>query len=158
MGLPWRGPRRGPRKGGLNCAALFAYCPCWSCRAAAQAGSAAGGGKLCIAPLNASFKQGFRNGLLLGPSQVLSCSTLNQLALLTAPIPPIPASRSLSGLKWFTSAADGEMSFALGRELDGNGRPIPGNSGLTLFFVPIERDAGGAPQASWAGRWVLGGG
>eukprot|EP00127_Corallochytrium_limacisporum_P007003 Clim_evm11s240 gene=Clim_evmTU11s240 len=45
----------------------------------------------------------------------------------------------LYGIKWFTSAAsrsDTEISFTLAREVDPKtGKAIPGNKGLTLFFV-----------------------
>ena len=60
--------------------------------------------------------------------------------------PSLPAASRLWGYKWFTSAADGEMAFALGRECGPGGRPIPGNRGLSMFFVPIRRDAHGAPE------------
>lgn len=58
----------------------------------------------------------------------------------------IGAWHRLTGYKWFTSAADGEMAMALARELDASGRPEPGNRGLSLFYVPIVRDDQGCPQ------------
>ncbi|KDD73485.1 hypothetical protein H632_c2127p0, partial [Helicosporidium sp. ATCC 50920] len=54
---------------------------------------------------------------------------------------------ALHGYKWFTSAADGEMAMTLGRERDANGQPVPGNKGLSLFFVQIRRDAGPTGRA-----------
>ncbi|KAK3233439.1 protein kinase super protein [Cymbomonas tetramitiformis] len=44
----------------------------------------------------------------------------------------------LHGQKWFTSAADGEMSLALARCLDQQGSPIPGTRGLALFYVEMR--------------------
>lgn len=53
----------------------------------------------------------------------------------------------LTGYKWFTSAADGEMAMALARERDANGKPIAGNKGLSLFYVPVQREDGiGTPK------------
>lgn len=49
----------------------------------------------------------------------------------------------LHGYKWFTSAADGEVAMALARELPGD-ESAPG--GLSLFYVPVTRDAAGRPQ------------
>ena len=71
--------------------------------------------------------------------------------LLTPPVPP-PLPR-LHGYKWFTSAADGEMSMALAREQPA---PVAGSGGsgeLTLFYVPVTRDAGGRPQVSAPSAW-----
>lgn len=52
---------------------------------------------------------------------------------------------SLTGFKWFTSAADGEVAMALARECGPDGRPLPGTAGLTLFYVPVRRDEHGTP-------------
>lgn len=50
----------------------------------------------------------------------------------------------LFGYKWFTSAADGEMSMALAREQEQPGSSSP--AGLTLFYVPVRRDEQGRPE------------
>ncbi|PRW33943.1 acyl- dehydrogenase family member 11-like [Chlorella sorokiniana] len=54
----------------------------------------------------------------------------------------------LHGYKWFTSAADGEISMALARERSASGTANSGSTGrgLTLFLVPVTRDADGRPQ------------
>ena len=38
------------------------------------------------------------------------------------------------------------MAMELARECGPHGRPIPGTKGLTLFFVPVRRDAQGSPE------------
>lgn len=64
---------------------------------------------------------------------------------------PPSAPHRLTGFKWFTSAADGEMSMALAREMTNTGSGgtagSGGGGGLTLFFVPVQRDEQGRPQA-----------
>eukprot|EP00887_Chlorella_sp_A99_P006098 scaffold22.g6098.t1 len=72
-------------------------------------------------------------------------------ATLATPLDPgatgVGSWHSLSGYKWFTSAADGEVAMALARERDpGSGAPIPGAAGLALYYVPVRRDADGCPQ------------
>ena len=59
--------------------------------------------------------------------------------------------RRLQGYKWFTSAADGEMSMALAREPPPDGTSSAsngsgGSGGLTLFYVPVQRDEEGKPK------------
>lgn len=44
---------------------------------------------------------------------------------------------ALHGIKWFSSAADGEMALALAREVSST----PQKNGLTLFYVPLLRPA-----------------
>lgn len=58
----------------------------------------------------------------------------------------------LHGYKWFTSAADGEISMALAQERPAGGGADSGSSGrgLTLFLVPVTRDAEGRPQVGQA--------
>ena len=44
----------------------------------------------------------------------------------------------LYGYKWFTSATDAKMAFALARERDADtGKPIEGTKGLSLFYVEV---------------------
>lgn len=59
----------------------------------------------------------------------------------------------LHGYKWFTSAADGEVAMALARELPagasgggGGGATGVAAGGLSLFYVPVQRDSAGRPQ------------
>lgn len=51
---------------------------------------------------------------------------------------------ALSGVKWFTSAADGGLALTLARVVDGLGGTVPGSRGLTMFLVEIPRDERGA--------------
>lgn len=50
---------------------------------------------------------------------------------------------TLSGVKWFTSAATSEMALTLARIDDGSGGLISGSRGLTMFLVEVERDERG---------------
>lgn len=49
---------------------------------------------------------------------------------------------TLDGIKWFTSATDSSMALALARERGADGRLIPGNQGLALFFVEMRGEDG----------------
>ena len=49
---------------------------------------------------------------------------------------------TLHGVKWFTSATTSEMALTLARIDDGDGPPVPGSRGLSLFCVEISREAG----------------
>lgn len=50
---------------------------------------------------------------------------------------------ALTGVKWFTSAADGGMALTLARIVDARGQTVPGSRGLSMFLVEVPRDAQG---------------
>ncbi len=57
----------------------------------------------------------------------------------------------LSGYKWFTSATDAKMAFALARERDTvTGQPVQGTKGLSLFYVEVSDQIAGV--GAGAGR------
>lgn len=51
-------------------------------------------------------------------------------------------SYKLYGTKWFTSATTSQMTFTLARIQDEFGETIPGNKGLSLFYVKLRDDDG----------------
>ncbi len=51
---------------------------------------------------------------------------------------------ALSGIKWFTSAADGDLALTLARVVDRQGGTVPGSRGLTMFLVEVPRDERGS--------------
>ena len=55
------------------------------------------------------------------------------------------ADTKLTGYKWFSSATDANMAFALARESAAGGAeaPIGGSRGLSLFYVEVREDHGG---------------
>ncbi|NWH63987.1 ACD11 dehydrogenase, partial [Geococcyx californianus] len=48
----------------------------------------------------------------------------------------------LSGFKWFTSAADSDMTLTLARVVDAEGQVKQGSSGLSLFFLKVRDEEG----------------
>ncbi|NWR79267.1 ACD11 dehydrogenase, partial [Centropus unirufus] len=48
----------------------------------------------------------------------------------------------LSGFKWFTSAADSDMTLTLARIVDAEGQVKQGSSGLSLFFMKVRDGEG----------------
>ena len=44
----------------------------------------------------------------------------------------------LHGVKWFTSATDSSMALALARERGEDGKLIPGNKGLAMFYLEVR--------------------
>jgi len=52
-----------------------------------------------------------------------------------------PNEYSLYGYKWFTSAIDSDMVLTLARSITDD-KPIPGNKGLSLFFMKVRDEHG----------------
>lgn len=48
----------------------------------------------------------------------------------------------LHGYKWFSSATDADMTLALARIVDVQGRSVAGNKGISMFFVKVKDEQG----------------
>lgn len=51
-------------------------------------------------------------------------------------------SYALTGLKWFTSATDSDMTLTLARIVDKDGKVPQGSRGLSLFFLKVRDENG----------------
>merc|ERR1719453_695206 len=82
---------------------------------------------------------------MAGGSDVAESTSTIATPLAAAPQGPCGATHELNGVKWFTSAIDSDMALTRARELGPDGKPIPGNKGLAMFYLET-RDAAGKPN------------